>query len=70
MFFRRLRRVLLRCCAMDLATLLIQCLNARQYGLLLFLLASGLTPIFGIMGVCRLAAPAATQRPWPCSTPI
>jgi len=34
---------------------LIQLLNAVQYGLLLFLLASGLTLIFGIMGVMNLA---------------
>jgi branched-chain amino acid transport system permease protein len=34
---------------------LIQLLNAIQYGLLLFLLASGLTLIFGIMGVINLA---------------
>ena len=40
---------------MDLATFLIQCLNSVQYGLLLFLLASGLTLIFGIMGVINLA---------------
>ena len=40
---------------MDLTTFLIQCLNAVQYGLLLFLLASGLTLIFGIMGVINLA---------------
>jgi len=39
----------------DLATFLIQCLNAVQYGLLLFLVASGLTLIFGIMGVINLA---------------
>jgi branched-chain amino acid transport system permease protein len=39
----------------DLATFLIQCLNALQYGLLLFLVASGLTLIFGIMGVINLA---------------
>jgi branched-chain amino acid transport system permease protein len=39
----------------DLATFLVQCLNAVQYGLLLFLLASGLTLIFGIMGVINLA---------------
>ncbi|HLS57526.1 MAG TPA: branched-chain amino acid ABC transporter permease, partial [Zeimonas sp.] len=32
-----------------------QCLNAVQYGLLLFLVASGLTLIFGIMGVINLA---------------
>jgi branched-chain amino acid transport system permease protein len=40
---------------MDTATFLIQCLNALQYGLLLFLVASGLTLIFGIMGVINLA---------------
>ncbi|MBL8472626.1 MAG: branched-chain amino acid ABC transporter permease [Rhodocyclaceae bacterium] len=40
---------------MDLTTFLIQCLNAFQYGLLLFLVASGLTLIFGIMGVINLA---------------
>jgi branched-chain amino acid transport system permease protein len=34
---------------------LIQVLNSVQYGLLLFLLASGLTLIFGIMGVINLA---------------
>ena len=40
---------------MDLATFLVQCLNALQYGLLLFLVSSGLTLIFGIMGVINLA---------------
>jgi len=40
---------------MDLATFLVQCLNALQYGLLLFLIASGLTLIFGVMGVINLA---------------
>jgi branched-chain amino acid transport system permease protein len=40
---------------MDVTTFAIQCLNAVQYGLLLFLLASGLTLIFGIMGVINLA---------------
>jgi branched-chain amino acid transport system permease protein len=40
---------------MDAATFLIQCLNSLQYGLLLFLVASGLTLIFGIMGVINLA---------------
>jgi branched-chain amino acid transport system permease protein len=40
---------------MDLATFFVQCLNAVQYGLLLFLVASGLTLIFGIMGVINLA---------------
>jgi branched-chain amino acid transport system permease protein len=39
----------------DFATFLIQCLNSLQYGLLLFLVASGLTLIFGIMGVINLA---------------
>ena len=41
--------------AWTLATFLVQCLNALQYGLLLFLVASGLTLIFGIMGVINLA---------------
>jgi len=40
---------------MDLQILLIQVLNSVQYGLLLFLVASGLTLIFGIMGVINLA---------------
>ena len=40
---------------MDPATFLVQCLNALQYGLLLFLVASGLTLIFGVMGVINLA---------------
>jgi branched-chain amino acid transport system permease protein len=40
---------------MELSTFLAQCLNAVQYGLLLFLVASGLTLIFGIMGVINLA---------------
>ena len=40
---------------MDLATFLIQLLNSVQYGLLLFMLAAGLTLIFGIMGVVNLA---------------
>jgi branched-chain amino acid transport system permease protein len=40
---------------MDFSIFLIQCLNAMQYGLLLFLVASGLTLIFGIMGVINLA---------------
>ncbi|MFN9279036.1 MAG: branched-chain amino acid ABC transporter permease [Betaproteobacteria bacterium] len=40
---------------MDPAIFLIQCLNSLQYGLLLFLVASGLTLIFGIMGVINLA---------------
>ncbi|MBU3725150.1 MAG: branched-chain amino acid ABC transporter permease [Burkholderiaceae bacterium] len=40
---------------MEFATLLVQCLNGLQYGLLLFLIASGLTLIFGIMNVINLA---------------
>ena len=40
---------------MDLGTFLIQLLNSVQYGLLLFMLAAGLTLIFGIMGVVNLA---------------
>jgi len=40
---------------MDIVSFLIQCLNSVQYGLLLFLVASGLTLIFGIMGVINLA---------------
>ena len=40
---------------MDLSTFLIQLLNSVQYGLLLFMLAAGLTLIFGIMGVVNLA---------------
>ena len=40
---------------MDFSTFLIQTLNSVQYGLLLFLVAAGLTLIFGIMGVINLA---------------
>ena len=40
---------------MDTAIFLIQVLNGIQYGLLLFLVASGLTLIFGIMGIINLA---------------
>ena len=40
---------------MDIANFLIQLLNSVQYGLLLFMLAAGLTLIFGIMGVVNLA---------------
>jgi branched-chain amino acid transport system permease protein len=40
---------------MDLTTFLIQILNGVQYGFLLFLVASGLTLIFGIMGIINLA---------------
>ncbi|CAM5424299.1 branched-chain amino acid ABC transporter permease [Thauera mechernichensis] len=40
---------------MDFASFLIQVLNSLQYGLLLFLVASGLTLVFGIMGIINLA---------------
>ena len=40
---------------MDFPTFLIQLLHSVQYGLLLFMLAAGLTLIFGIMGVVNLA---------------
>lgn len=40
---------------MDFASFLIQTLNSLQYGLLLFLVASGLTLVFGIMGIINLA---------------
>ena len=40
---------------MDPLFLLIQVLNGVQYGLLLFLIASGLTLVFGILGVINLA---------------
>ncbi|MCA1867948.1 branched-chain amino acid ABC transporter permease [Agrobacterium genomosp. 3] len=40
---------------MDIGTLAIQLLNALQYGLVLFLVASGLTLVFGILGVINLA---------------
>ena len=40
---------------MDISFYLIQLLNGIQYGFLLFLVASGLTLIFGIMGIINLA---------------
>ncbi|WP_338664401.1 branched-chain amino acid ABC transporter permease [Pararoseomonas sp. SCSIO 73927] len=40
---------------MDTAAFLAQLLNGVQYGLLLFLISSGLTLIFGVMGVINLA---------------
>jgi len=40
---------------MDFPSFLIQLLNGLQYGLLLFLVASGLTLVFGIMGIINLA---------------
>jgi branched-chain amino acid transport system permease protein len=40
---------------MDFPTFLIQLLNSVQYGFLLFLVASGLTLVFGIMGIINLA---------------
>lgn len=40
---------------MDLVTFGVQLLNAVQYGMVLFLVASGLTLVFGILGVINLA---------------
>lgn len=40
---------------MDLSSLVIQTLNGISYGLLLFLLAAGLSLIFGLMGIVNLA---------------
>ncbi|MCW8836936.1 MAG: branched-chain amino acid ABC transporter permease [Rhodospirillales bacterium] len=40
---------------MDLTSFLIQTMNGVQYGFLLFLVASGLTLVFGIMGIINLA---------------
>jgi branched-chain amino acid transport system permease protein len=40
---------------MDSSFYLVQLLNAVQYGLLLFLIASGLTLVFGVMGILNLA---------------
>jgi branched-chain amino acid transport system permease protein len=39
----------------DFNTFLIQLLNGVQYGLLLFLVSSGLTLVFGIMGIINVA---------------
>src|SRR3954467_11784248 len=40
---------------MDLPTFAVQLLNGVQYGLVLFFVASGLTLVFGILGVINLA---------------
>ena len=40
---------------MEVSFYLVQLLNAVQYGFLLFLVASGLTLLFGIMGIINLA---------------
>lgn len=40
---------------MDLVNFAVQLLNGVQYGLVLFLVASGLTLVFGILGVINLA---------------
>ena len=40
---------------MEFNTFLIQLLNGVQYGLLLFLVSSGLTLVFGIMGIINIA---------------
>ncbi|MEM5582981.1 MULTISPECIES: branched-chain amino acid ABC transporter permease [unclassified Roseibium] len=41
--------------AVSLTLFLIQCLNGLQYGTLLFLIAAGLTLVFGVMGFINLA---------------
>jgi branched-chain amino acid transport system permease protein len=45
---------------LDLSGLLAQLLNGLQYGLLLFLISSGLTLVFGVMGVINLATAACS----------
>lgn len=40
---------------MSLSLFLIQCLNGLQYGVVLFLIAAGLTLVFGVMGFINLA---------------
>ena len=40
---------------MEFSTFLIQLLNGVQYGLLLFLVSSGLSLVFGIMGIINIA---------------
>ncbi|MCB1384744.1 MAG: branched-chain amino acid ABC transporter permease [Nitratireductor sp.] len=40
---------------MSFTLLLIQCLNGLQYGTMLFLIAAGLTLVFGVMGFINLA---------------
>lgn len=40
---------------MEISTFLIQVLNGIQFGMLLFLIASGLTLTFGVMGIINLA---------------
>jgi branched-chain amino acid transport system permease protein len=40
---------------MEVSTFLVQILNGLQYGMLLFLIASGLTLTFGVMGILNLA---------------
>ena len=41
---------------MSMSLLLVQLLNGLQYGVLLFLLAAGLTLVFGIMSFVNLAS--------------
>ena len=60
---------------MDFPGFLAQLLNGIQYGLLLFLIASGLTLIFGVMGIINLAQArcscwAPTGRFWSRGTGI
>lgn len=40
---------------MTISLFLVQLINGLQYGLLLFLIASGLTLVFGVMGILNLA---------------
>ncbi|WP_369922232.1 branched-chain amino acid ABC transporter permease [Marinomonas polaris] len=40
---------------MDSTLFIVQLINGLQYGLLLFLIASGLTLVFGVMGILNLA---------------
>ena len=40
---------------MDIGTIVSQLLNGVQYGLLLFLIASGLTLVFGVLNIINLA---------------
>ncbi len=41
--------------ALDLSTIMITCLHGLVYGVLIFLVASGLSIVFGMMGVLNLA---------------
>ena len=47
---------------MEPSTLLVQVLNGLQFGMLLFLIASGLTLTFGVMGIINLVNRQLSQR--------